>query len=197
MLSRSAVMIGILALGAGIIAASPQTSAQNQEQWTSLLQADSLDNWDRTGDANWEMADGIAEADMGFGYLVSKEDYGDFVMRAEFWVDASANSGIFIRCGDPAEPSPRSCYEVNIFDERPGPTYGTGGIPNHAAVGAIPKIGGQWNTYEIIAQGDHIVLVLNGYRTVDVHDSTHARGRIALQFGAGEVKFRKAEIRPL
>jgi hypothetical protein len=194
---RSAIFLGIVTASLSLFAASLPSSAQNEAQWTSLLHADNLDNWDRTGDANWRMVDGIAEADMGFGHLVTRESYGDFVLRAEFWVDDPANSGIFIRCTDPAEPSPRSCYEVNIYDERPDPTYGTGAIPNHAAVGEIPKIGGQWNTYEITAQGGHIVLVLNGMTTVDIHDSTYANGPITLQYGAGTVRFRKVDIRPL
>ena len=197
MFRQSAILMSILAASAALFAASPSTSAQDQVQWTSLLNPESLDNWDRTGDANWEIVDGIAQADMGFGHLVTKESFGDFVLRAEFWVDAPANSGVFIRCSDPAMPSPRSCYEVNIFDERPDPSGGTGGIPRHAAVAGMPKIGGQWNIYEITAQGDHIVVVLNGRRTVDIRDDTYASGPVTLQYGAGVVKFRRVDIRPL
>lgn len=193
---RKVTFLTALLAGAALIGLSPSSSAQ-EAQWTSLLDPTSLDNFDRTGDANWHLTDGIAEADMGFGYLVTKESYSDFVLRAEFWVSDDANSGIFIRCTDPADPNPRGCYENNIFDQRPDPTYGTGGIPNHAPVGAIPKTGGKWNTYEIIAQGDHLVLILNGMRTVDIHDSDHASGPIGLQYGAGIVRFRKVEIRPL
>jgi hypothetical protein len=191
-ISFAAVLTGSLA----VFALSPHSSAQEAE-WTSLLASGNLDNWDRTGDANWRMADGIAEADMGFGHLVSRESYDDFVLRAEFWVDEPANSGIFIRCTDPSEPSPRSCYEVNIFDQRPDPTYGTGGIPNHAQVAGIPPTGGQWNTYEIMAQGDHIVVILNGRRTVDIIDDAYSSGPVTLQYGAGVVRFRRVDIRPL
>jgi hypothetical protein len=193
---RRSAILGALVLGSAALFAASFSTAQ-EAQWTSLLDPTTLDNFDRTGDANWRLADGIAEADMGFGYLVTKETYGDFVLHAEFWVNDEANSGIFIRCEDPADPNPRTCYEVNIFDQRPDPTFGTGGIPGHAPVAGVPKTGGKWNTYDIIAQGDHIVLVLNGLRTVDIHDNTHASGHIGLQFGAGIVRFRKAEIRPL
>jgi len=31
-------------------------------------------------------------------YLVSKNSYKDFEIRAEFWTDEEANSGIFLRC---------------------------------------------------------------------------------------------------
>jgi len=36
-----------------------------------------------------------------------------------------------------------------------------------------------------------------GTRTVYIQDSKFARGPIALQYGAGVVKFRKVQIRPL
>jgi hypothetical protein len=61
----------------------------------------------------------------------------------------------------------------------------------------MPKAGGQWNIYEITAQGPHLIVTLNGTRTVDVLDNKLSRGPIALQYGAGVVKFRKVEIRPL
>jgi len=41
------------------------------------------------------------------------------------------------------------------------------------------------------------VLVLNGQKTVDVRNKTFSDGRIALQYAAGVVKFRKVQIRPL
>jgi hypothetical protein len=61
----------------------------------------------------------------------------------------------------------------------------------------MPIAANRWNTYEIIAQGDHLTIVLNGRRTVDVRDSMHPRGPITLQYGTGVVKFRKVEIRQL
>ena len=61
----------------------------------------------------------------------------------------------------------------------------------------MPKAGGKWNTYEITAQGAHLVLVLNGQKTVDVQDGKLAEGPIALQWGQGTIKFRKVQVKPL
>jgi hypothetical protein len=61
----------------------------------------------------------------------------------------------------------------------------------------MPKAGGKWNTYDITVKGDHIVLVLNGQKTVDVRNKAFGDGRIALQYAAGVVKFRKVQIKPL
>src|SRR4029077_17999208 len=118
-------------------------------------------------------------------------------IRAEFWADHTTNSGIFIRCTDPKAITATNAYEVNIYDQRPDPSYGTGGIVNVAKVDPMPKAGGKWNTYEITAKGAQLTVVLNGVKTVDIQDSAHASGASALQYGAGVVKFRKVEIRSL
>jgi hypothetical protein len=103
-----------------------------------------------------------------------------------------------VRCQNPAVITHESCYEANIFDQRPDPSYGTGAIVKVArAPTPMPKAGGKWNTYEVTAQGDHLVVALNGVKTVDVRDSKFAGGPVALQWGRGTIKWRKVDIRPL
>jgi len=172
--------------------------AQAQGGWTTLFDGKNINAFNKVGDANWTIADGVLQADKGMGgYLVTKQPYTDFEIRAEFWVDTPANSGIFIRCDNPQMPGAEVCYEVNIFDTRPDPSYGTGGIVNVAKVATPIKAGGKWNTYEIRAQGSHLTVTLNGIKTADVQDTRHARGPFALQYGAGVVKFRSVQVRPL
>ena len=55
--------------------------------------------------------------------------------------------------------------------------------------------GGQWNSYEITARGNRMVVVLNGTQVVDTTDDQFASGPIALQYGAGTVRFRNVRIR--
>ena len=174
-----------------------QAAGQTDAGWVTLFDGKNLDHFNPIGDANWKIVDGVVQADKGNGFLVTKESYGDFQIRAEFWVDDDANSGIFIRCSDPQKVTATNSYEVNIFDKRPDPSYGTGAIVNVAKVDPMPKAGGKWNTYDITAKGDQFIVVLNGTKTVDAKDGKHARGPIALQYGAGVVKFRKVQIKPL
>jgi len=195
-MKRVAVVVAGLIVFAA--ASSLTLDAQAQRGWTTLFDGKNIDAFNKVGDANWTIADGVLQADKGMGgYLVTKQTYTDFEIRAEFWVDTPANSGIFIRCDNPQMPGAEACYEVNIFDTRPDPTYGTGGIVNVAKVAAPIKAGGKWNTYEIRAQGSHLTVTLNGMKTADANDTKHARGPFALQYGAGVVKFRKVEVRPL
>lgn len=195
----SAIAIGLLAFVislAGCIVTPPASEVG----WVTVFDGTNLNNFKRVGDANWRIDNGIVVADLGgsaASYLVTKESYGDFQIRAEFWVDSDANSGIFIRAQNPEKIGADSSYEVNIFDKRPDPSYGTGGIPNFAVTMVPMKVGGQWSTYDITAKGSQLIVILNGVKTVDIRDTKFAKGPFALQYGGGVVKFRKVQIRPL
>ena len=191
---------GIILLSLAIVVVGLQpvscVSAQGGA-WTTLFDGSSLDGWNVLGNANWELADGAVQADSGSGFLVTEESYADFELTLEFWVDELANSGIFIRCADAQSVRDTNAYEVNIYDTRPDQTYRTGGIVHLAAPTSVITTGGRWNTYEIVAQGSRLRVTLNGTQTVDVTDSQYADGPIALQYGAGVVKFRNVRVRRL
>jgi hypothetical protein len=185
------------------IGACGTLSAGSSGGWVPLFDGTSLSTFNRVGDANWRVADGQIVADKGSGFLVTKDLYGDFEIRAEFYAEADTNSGIYIRCQDPQKLTAANCYEVNIWDVRPKPEYGTGAIVDLVKVDPMPKAGGKWNTYHVTAKGDHFTVVLNGVKTAEGRDAKFARGVIGLQHAAGvkddlsPVKFRKVEIRRL
>lgn len=189
------------ALALGVFGCATQPSGGGDAGWITLVDGTTgLENFNRVGSANWTAADGAIQASQGgkdSAYLVSKESYRDFTMRVEFWASGDANSGVFLRCANPAKMSAETCYEANIFDQRPDPTYGTGAIVNVAKVIPMPKAGGKWNTFEITAKGPRLIVVLNGEKTVDAQDTKLASGPFALQWGQGVVKFRKVQIKPL
>ena len=191
------ILIGMAVLLAiGIAGYQSRIEAQAGRE-VVLFDGKSIDGWRKVGDANWHVTNGYIEATMGGGHLVSANPYTNFRITAEFWTDAEANSGVFIRCADPADISAEKCYEVNIFDKRPDPQYRTGAIVNVASPKVQIDAAGKWNTYDITAQGSHFVIKLNGMTTVDAMDSKHPSGHFTLQYGAGTVRFRKVSIRPL
>ena len=184
----------------GAAAALLPLPAQARAGFRRLFNRRNLDGWTAVGDANWRVEGGILTADRGaISFLVSRERYRDFALRALFWVSPDANSGIFLRCQDTSAITADNAYEVNIFDRRPDPTYGTGAIVNVAPVAApMPQAGGRWNEMVIRASGDSFHVVLNGRTTVAAaRDSRHREGPIALQYGAGIVRFSRVELRPL
>jgi hypothetical protein len=206
----SAVAAALLVAGFAAFSYTRQATAESEAGWVTLFDGKNLDNFNEIGDANWRLEDGAVVADKGNGFLITKKVYTDYQIRAEFWVDSDANSGIFIRCTEPDKVGSGNAYEVNIWDTRPDPSYGTGAIVDVGKVNPMPKAAGKWNVYEITAKGSTFTVVLNGQTTVDgAKDAKFASGRIALQHGLGVkddkgvvndrgvVKFRKVEIKPL
>ena len=151
---RPSIVMGLVVIGLSVLGYAYLSFGQSDAGWTTLIDgATGLDNWNRVGDANWRAEGGAIVADKGKGgFLVSKSSYKDFQIKAEFWTDEEANSGIFIRCTNPEKVGTDSAYEVNIFDKRPDPSYGTGAIVDVAKVDPMPKAGGKWNTYHIVAK---------------------------------------------
>jgi hypothetical protein len=167
--------------------------------WTTLVYGETmkdLSGFTELGKGNWTFVDGTLQGKGGKdGFLVSLASYVDFEIRAEFWADEDANSGIYLRCQDRNKVSTDNAYEVNIFDKRPDPSYGTGAIVNVSKISPMPKAAGRWNTYEITAKGDRLLVVLNGVQTADARDARFKSGPIALQSAAGTIRFRKVHIR--
>jgi hypothetical protein len=191
-----ALTIALVLLGfAGL---QPRFIASGQaSDWKTVLDGTTLKGWDVVGNANWSVADGAVQATSGTGFLVTPAAYTDFQITADFWVTDDANSGIFIRCADPKTIAATNSYEVNIYDKRPDPAYRTGAIVDVAKPMAMVNTGGKWNTIDITARGTKLIVVMNGMKTVDVDDKKYSKGPIALQYGAGTVKFKNVRIRTL
>ncbi len=185
------IMLGKIA--AGLCCAIPLAHAAP----VALFDGHSLDGWQVEGASEWTVVDqAIVASGSDEGFLVSAKDYGDFYLRAEFWVDATTNSGIFIRCRDRRRIHPETCYELNIYDEHPQQEARTGAVvmqfmPPMARVETV----GQWNTYEVWARGAAIEVKVNGVTTAVIADADPTPGFIALQhWAAGTVKFRQLEL---
>jgi hypothetical protein len=183
------VLLAIVAgLGIHACAQLPSDLAQ-LGGWTTLINGEEgLENWHRVGDANWRPEDGAIVAYRGKGgFLVSKNSYKDFQLRAEFWADATTNSGVFIRVSNPKRIGADS-----------------GAIVNLAKVAPMPKAGGRWNTLEITAKGAQLTVLLNGVQAASVQHAKLAQGPLALQYGAGgknleggPIKWRRVQVKPL
>lgn len=182
---------------AGGTSPSADSGGAGPGEWQVLFDGSSLDRWNVVGDANWTIEGDTVRADSSSGnsFLVSDAEYSDFDLSLEFWVDVPANSGVFLRCQDAAVIGADNCYEVNIYDTRPDPTYRTGAVVNFVEPAEIVNTGGRWNSYEISADGNRLRATLNDVEMFDFEDGTYSSGPIALQYGTGTVIFRNVRIR--
>lgn len=160
--------------------------------------SNSLSAWRQTIDKSWVVNNGEIQAIDGAGdtMLATIAEYDDFKMSVEFWIDQATNSGIFIRCSDAQKISPYTCYEVNIWDDHPKKEYRTGSIVFYQSPPLIEvQSVNQWNRMSIIAKGESIDVIINGYLTASIKHDAHKAGFIALQrFNNGLIKFRDIKI---
>ena len=110
----------------------------------------------------------------GGGNLFTAKEYGNFIFRFEFKLTSGANSGLGIRTplrGDAAYVG----MELQILDDsakrykdRLKPYQYHGSIYGVVAAkrGHLKPVG-EWNSQEVIADGLHIVVILNGVKIVD------------------------------
>lgn len=179
-------------------AANALSAAEASAGWTLLFDGRSLSSFSPTGDADWKVEDGTITATKGTGFLVTPRPYANFEFKTDVWIDNTANSGVFFRCGEGVIGA-KTCYEANIFDAHA--EWPTGSINNtKTSLPDKPQTVGKWNTFEILAEGNHLVIKVNGRTTVDIQDQRLANGTLALQEGGGggmgTVRFRNVKIRP-
>ena len=132
------------------------SSAERADGWTLLFDGSSLNGLAPRGEARWEVADGTISAveGSGRGLIATTAHHANFELRVDFWIDDTANSGVFIRCPAEGPITQGNAFEVNIYD--PHDSWPTGSINEVAKIQTMPNTTGKWNTFEIMADGDHL-----------------------------------------
>lgn len=205
----------ILATGLALVvantAAAGEPAAKIEEGFVSLFDGQTLAGWE--GDLQlWKVEEGMIVGDSAGikhnEFLATKKSFGDFELRLEFRLRrGEGNSGVQFRSKRVAGSTEVSGYQADIGEKYWGCLYDES-RRNKVLVQAPPELESKlhkddWNSYAIRAEGDHIVLKLNGQTTVDYRepDETIARaGIIALQVHAGgplRVEFKNVRIREL
>ena len=214
---RIITLIGFAALvGVGLSPAAAQqgtkpntlTAAEQKEGFELLFDGDRLDKFIVPADQVkvWRVVNGVIRNEQAApgATILTKEDFGNFVLRAEFRAHPGVNSALMLRSG---RPQPAG-YELQIRDklltDRTGGSYLTGSIVNvQNAPEGTKIVPGQWNTFEATLDGDHIIVLYNGKKVVDVHDARRSTGAIGLQSAHPEdpagafIEFRNLKIKRL
>ena len=194
---RTTAVVIALAVAAIAVIGHVPASGQTAGAWTNLFNGKDLGNWNVTGNADWRVADGVIEATKARGFLVTRESYTDFEMRADVWVTADSNGGILFRITKPEDPGIENGYELSMNDKRADQTGRTGSIVNVAKPLVQYDSGGKWTTVVITAKGPHMVATLNGIKTAEADDAKYPRGPVSLQAAGGIVRYRNVQIREL
>lgn len=141
------------------------------DDWVELFDGETLDGWAALEDPEaWTVDDGAIHCRGRGDYLYSLGTYEDFDLALEFKTESGANSGVFLRWSDLADPV-HTGLELQILD-----THGE--EPDEHACGALYDLvapatdaarpAGEWNRLEVTCDGGILQESLNGERVLDV-----------------------------
>lgn len=136
-------------------------------------------------------------------FLVTDKAYGNFVLKAKVKI-RNGNSGIQFR-SKRADDGTVSGPQADVADGYWGLFYeerGRGILERYDEKKAAKLVReDDWNDFEISAQGDHVVIHLNGTKVIDrVDPKFDPKGIIALQVHVGpamEVRYKDIEIKTM
>jgi hypothetical protein len=164
--------------------------------WILLWDGASTFGWEPTPQTEWKVSEGALSASASMIWLRHKTPFADFVLKTEFrMANAEADSGIFIRAARDGDPT-KTGYQININNLNE--EYGNGSLVFRHRSDSGKVAAKVWHSFEITADGDHITVVLDGRKTLDVHDNQCRVGYIGFQIlKAGELEFRNIKLMPL
>ncbi|OHB70926.1 MAG: hypothetical protein A2V70_19505 [Planctomycetes bacterium RBG_13_63_9] len=168
----------------------------------------------------WSVKDGLLVCKgEPLGYLYTNKDYETYQLVVEWrWAPGKkpGNSGVLLRiAGDPVSFLPKCC-EAQLMSGNAGDMYGFHGYSLKGPADRLKEIEnsqlgkfvgvtkmksaekepGEWNRYEISADGPTITLVINGQEVNRATDCDVLAGKIGLQSEGAEIHFRKVQLTP-
>jgi Domain of Unknown Function (DUF1080) len=168
---------------------APLATIAAEPGFTSLFNGKDLSGWvygnkrDKDGKVvpnksgqGYRVEDGVIYSTVeDGGNLYTEKEYANFDLRFEFKLTRNANNGIGIRApleGDSAYVG----MEIQVLDDggpeyknlRPAQYHGSIYDVFPAKRGSQKPVG-EWNTEEIVADGRHVTVTVNGQRIVDAN----------------------------
>ncbi|MFJ6573460.1 ThuA domain-containing protein [Streptomyces sp. NPDC091292] len=178
--------------------------------YRDLFNGHTTDGWKQAGPGQFTVKDGVMNTEGGMGLLwYQAKEFTSYSLKLDWKMQGDDNSGVFV--GFPASDDPWSAvnkgYEIQI-DATDAPDRTTGAVYSFKSADIKARDRalrppGQWNSYEIRAQGERLQVFLNG---VKINDFTNkdperslANGHIGLQnHGANDhVSFRDIQLKEL
>jgi type 1 glutamine amidotransferase len=185
-----------------------QADCRPEAGYTALYNG-STAGWSQAGPGGFTNSDATLSSTGGMGLLwYSAKQFTSYSLKLDWRLNGDDNSGVFI--GFPASSDPNSAvnngYEVQIdatdsADRTTGSVY-TFKAADQAARDAALNPPGAWNTYELLVEGQHLQVFLNGVKINDFVNADPARsldGYIGIQnhSDADHASFRNIRIKDL
>jgi len=198
--------------------ATPLFNGKDLSGWTIFIRH--ADKSDPRSDPRgvFKVEDGVIHiSGEEFGCLTTDKEFENYRLVVEFkWGEKKwpprdqpktpRDSGILMHCVGPDKVWTKSiecqiqegdCGDFHMVD---GTSIDIDGQRTKSRV--IKKVdaekpSGEWNTIEVVCDGDKITNIVNGVVVNEAIKASETKGRILLQSEGAEVFYRKVELRPL
>ncbi|MCE9606459.1 MAG: DUF1080 domain-containing protein [Planctomycetia bacterium] len=172
-----------IVLALSLVCLAFASSASAEEGWVSLFNGKDLTGWKPNElPENWEVKDGAIHGHGKRSHLFYMEkQFENFHYKADFKLTKGSNSGMYFRT-EYAENVWPNGYEAQVNNSHGDPIR-TGSLYKFVKVGDQLVADDTWWTQEVIADGNHITIKVNGKTVVDFTDekNTYKKGYFAFQ----------------
>lgn len=206
---------GMGIMGCGPVKPHPDTlsfASGHLDDWACFL-----DDPEKTMSDVWQLKDGVLICQgTPLGYIYTKQDVRDFKLSLEWrWPPdkAPGKGGVLLRMTGEHRIWPKS-LEAQINNGDAGDFWGLAGYELsgdstrkrtlvHEQFGQLTHLKktqaqenppGQWNTYEIVARGKTVTLIINGEQVNQATRCATEPGKICLTSEGNEIHFRNISV---
>ncbi len=163
------------ALGSLCLSCATIDPSRDETGFVRIFDGKTLNGWElhgKKGDGYGVKHGAIYCAKGGGGNLLTTKTYDNFILRFDFLLERESNNGIAIRSPLGGKSLAYEGIEIQVLDAayskplKPAQYHGSIYDVVPALRGAL-RSAGQWNSEEIIADGRHIKVTVNGKVIVD------------------------------
>ncbi len=188
--------------------------------FASMFNGQNFAGWEGAGqpaETCWKIENGLLVCTGQKGpWLRTCREYDNFSMRFDYLLAVGGNSGVYVRVPQDGnhhrenDTKPPAGFEVQVLDDAAKEHAKLKDYQYSASIydiaGANPRNTrppGEWNTLEIVCDGDRVITRHNGVTVTDINGESHPllklrqlQGFLGLQNHSTEVKFRNLRIGP-
>lgn len=188
--------------------------------FASMFNGQNFAGWEGAGqpaETCWKIENGLLVCTGQKGpWLRTCREYDNFSMRFDYLLAVGGNSGVYVRVPKDGnhhrenDTKPPAGFEVQVLDDAAKEHAKLKDYQYSASIydiaGANPRNTrppGEWNTLEIVCDGDRVITRHNGITVTDINGESHPliklrqlNGFLGLQNHSTEVKFRNIRIGP-
>ena len=175
-MKKFALLCSLFCTAAALVAADQKPDADG---FVTLFDGTSFDGWKKAGESpeSIQLKDGAIVANgprCHLFYVGDQQPFKNFDFKCEVLTRPGSNGGIYFHTKYQDRGWPAQGHECQVNNTYTSDPQKTGGVYKVSKVGEAPANDNEWFKYEIIVQGNHVVVKINDKVTADYIEDADA-----------------------